>query len=173
MHNSIKGALAAIAGGALLLGGAGTLAFWSDEGTVGGTDIASGTLDLGTPTCAGWKLDGDQAFTDQLVVPGDVLTQVCTFTVVAAGEHLAATFDVTTPGWGATNGLTDQLAVAAAYRVGSETVDGTAVPIVDKDVITATVTVTFDGAAATNASQTLSAALDDVTITASQTHAAA
>lgn len=171
MHNSIKGALAAITGGALLLGGAGSLAYWSDEGAVAGTDIASGTLDLATPVCEGWKLDGGAALGTKKVVPGDVLTQVCTFAVVAAGEHLAADFDVSTPTWGTTNDLTDELAVAATYKVGTTDVDGTDVPIVNNDVITATVKVTFDGAAASNDSQTLTTALDDITITATQSHA--
>lgn len=172
MHNSIKGALAAISGGALLLGGAGSLAYWNDEGTVGGADIESGTLALSAGTCAGWKLDGGTAFTTQKLVPGDSLSQVCTFTVTAAGTHLAATFDVSTPTWDEADALTSELDVDAAYQIGAVPVTTFPATVANNNVITATVTVTFDGAAATNASQTISSALDDITITATQSHAA-
>ena len=171
MQNSIKGALAAITGGALLLGGAGSLAYWSDESTIGGADIESGTLALSAPSCAGWKLDGDTAFAAQKLVPGDVLTQVCTFTVTAEGAHLAATFDVSTPTWDEADALTGELDVDAAYRIDAEPVTAFPAAVANEDVVTATVTVAFDGAAATNASRSISSALDDITITATQSHA--
>jgi alternate signal-mediated exported protein len=172
MHNSIKAALAAVAGGTLLLGGAGTLAYWNDSGTVGGADIDSGTLLIGAPVCQGWELDGGDPFTTQLLVPGDVLTQSCDFTIEAAGEHLGATFDVVTPTWDTANALTSELAVGATYAVQGTPVLGTDIAVVDDDVITAAVTVTFTGASATNASKTISAVLDDIVITATQAHVA-
>ena len=46
MKKSTKGALAAAAAGSLLLGGAGSLAYWTDAETVGGGSIASGHLKL-------------------------------------------------------------------------------------------------------------------------------
>ena len=170
MQNSLKGALAAIAGGALLLGGAGSLAYWTDNGTVGGADLESGTLLLGAPACDGWELDGGAAYTDQVLVPGDVLTQSCDFVVEAAGDHLGATFDVVTPTWAASNALTSELVVAATYEVDGDVVTGTGIDIADDDVITAAVSVTFTGASATNASKSIGAALDDITITATQSH---
>lgn len=170
MQNSIKGALAAVVGGSLLLGGAGSLAYWNDSDTVDGTDLASGTFELAAPTCSGWKLDGDTAYTTQKLVPGDSLTQECTLAVTAVGEHIAATFDVSTPGWDSTDPLTSELAVDADYAIGADPVTVFPAAIADQDVITATVSVTFDGAAATNASQTITNALKDITITATQSH---
>lgn len=46
MRNSIKAALAATTGAALLLGGAGSLAYWSDEEVIPGGTINGGSLDL-------------------------------------------------------------------------------------------------------------------------------
>ena len=66
MNKSTKGALAASSAAVLLLGGAGSLAFWSDSQDVGSANITSGELDLSAPDCAddllagthGWQLDG-------------------------------------------------------------------------------------------------------------------
>ncbi|MDI9944213.1 alternate-type signal peptide domain-containing protein [Rhodococcus sp. 1.20] len=47
MKKQTKGAIAAAAAGALLLGGAGSLAVWSDSADVsGGGPVTSGALDL-------------------------------------------------------------------------------------------------------------------------------
>lgn len=78
MRKSTKGALAAVAAGALLLGGAGTLAYWTDEATIAGTDITTGHLTVDATDCeAGtlvWTLEGD-AFdpTTDTLIPGDTL----------------------------------------------------------------------------------------------------
>jgi alternate signal-mediated exported protein len=173
MQNSIKAAVAAVAGGTLLLGGAGTLAFWTDTGTVGGTGLTGGKLDLGTPACGDWLLDGDVVIdADTRIVPGDDITRVCTFTVDAEGDHLAADFDVVEPTWSATNALTGQIATDAAYTLNGDPVDGAGIAIKDNDAIEVTVTATFTGASATNASQSLTATLQAITITAEQSHVA-
>lgn len=171
MRKTVKGALAAGVGGVLLLGGAGTLAYWTDTGTVTGTGIDSGHLKLINPSCLGWKIDGGAAFTTQLVVPGDTLTQQCTFEVDAVGAHITASFDVSTPTWAATNALTNELAVAATYKIGATTVAAFPATVVDGDIITATIVVTFTGLTATNASEDLTSTLDDITVTATQGHA--
>ena len=170
MNKTLKGALAASAAGVLLVGGAGTLAYWTDTGTVDGTDIESGHLALTTDTCLGWKLDGSVlVITDAIrIVPGDVLTQVCTYVVDAEGDHIAAAFDVTTPNLSSVNVLTDELDVSAAYKIGVLPVATFPAAVANGDVITATITVTFDGPTATNGSQDLIATLDDITITATQ-----
>ena len=56
MKKSTKGALAATTAGVLLLGGAGSLAFWSDS--IGGSTISSGHISLDDTTagdCAGGR----------------------------------------------------------------------------------------------------------------------
>lgn len=88
MKKSTKGAIAAAAAGVLLLGGAGTLAYWTAETDTSGTTINSGHLALTGEDCgAGWTLDGGDPFTNQPLVPGDTLTKTCTYTLDIAGEH--------------------------------------------------------------------------------------
>lgn len=172
MKKSTKGAVAAGAAAALLLGGAGTLAFWNDTASVPGGNISSGNLALGTPDCgAGWTLDGNTPYTDQLIVPGDVLTKVCTVDLQATGEHLGATLGIDTPTWDANNALTAELDADAAFTVnGAPATEVTEADDTGTGEIQATVTVTFDGPAATNASRNLSAVLSGIDITATQTH---
>lgn len=172
MKKSHKGALAAGAAAVLLLGGAGTLAFWSDTADVPGGSITSGSLALGAPDCdAGWTLDGGTPYTDQLLVPGDTLTKVCTVDLQATGEHLGATLGIATPTWGASNALTGELTADATFTVnGASATTVTEADDTGTDEIEATVSVVFNGPSATNASRELNAVLNDVTITATQTH---
>ncbi|WP_372727501.1 alternate-type signal peptide domain-containing protein [Nocardioides sp.] len=171
MKKILKGAVAASAAGALLLGGAGTLAYWTDEGTVTGTDIESGHLLLTNDTCLGWTIDGGAPVTTATrIVPGDVLTQVCTYTVSAEGDHIAASFDVSAPSFSGASALTNELVANASYKIGAVPVASFPASVSNLDVITATVTVTFTGASATNASKDLTGALDDITVTATQSH---
>ena len=172
MKKSTKGAYAATAAAVLLLGGAGTLAYWNDTTTVAGGEIESGVLWLGNPDCGqGWTLDGGDVFTTQLLVRGDTLTKVCTIDLVAEGEHLGADLALDTPAWEATNPLTNQLTASATFRVNAAakthitSADDTGV-----DEVEATVSVVFAGPAATNASQGLLATLDEINLVATQTH---
>ncbi|HET6166070.1 MAG TPA: alternate-type signal peptide domain-containing protein [Marmoricola sp.] len=178
MHKSTKGALAAAAAGALLLGGAGTLAYWTGNDIVPGGTFTSGYLQLTDNTCATatWKLDGGTDYTTQRIVPGDSLTKTCTFSVDGVGDHMTVSLDTATPNWSATNALTDALDVTAAF---SGSVSGTLsdpATVTKSETITAVITVTFDS---TSGDETnvptggLDAALDDVTITATQGHSAA
>lgn len=173
MNGTTKSALAAGVAAVLLTGGAGTLAYWNDTQTVAGTPISSGELKLGTPACgAGWLLDGNIPFTNQLVVPGDVLTKNCTIDLIARGEHVGADLGISTAAFAAPNALTGQLSPSATFTVAG----ATRTHITDADdtgatnEIAAKLIVTFDGPAATNASQALTATLNSVSVTATQTH---
>ena len=177
MHRSTKGALAAAAAGALLLGSAGTLAYWNGtEGVPGGT-FTSGYLHLNDDTCATatWKLDDGADYTTQRIVPGDSLTKTCTFSIDGAGDHMTVSLDTATPAWSASNALTDDLAVSTTFTgsVSGALADPATVAV--GETITAVVTVTF---ATTSGNETnvptagLAAALDDVTLTATQGHSA-
>jgi alternate signal-mediated exported protein len=172
MTNSLKGTFAALAAAILLLGGAGSLAYWTDSENLPGTSISSGELDLGTPSCgSGWVLDGGAAFTTQEIVPGDVLTKTCTLDLVASGAHLGADLDIGTPTWAATNALTDELDPTATFEVNGEpTSHITSADDIGSGEIVATIQVVFDGPSATNGSQDLTAALQTIAITATQTH---
>lgn len=174
LTRTTKGAVAAGVAAALLLGGAGTLAYWTDTETVEGTQINSGELKLGTPACGtgnGWLLDGNVPFTTQLIVPGDVLTKVCTIDLIATGEHIGADLTVSTAAFSATNPLTAQLTPSATFKVnGATRTHITEADATGTGEIVATIMVTFDGPAATNDSQALQATLQNVAVTATQTH---
>jgi alternate signal-mediated exported protein len=182
MKKSTKGALAAAAAGTLLLGGAGSLAFWNDATNVSGTSITSGHLKLTNSTCAtaDWILDEgagaphEATYSTQLLVPGDKLTKTCTIDVDAAGDHLAATFSAddtsTNP---ASNALLDELNVDATYAVNAGAPgDGqSAVAIADGDTITVKLSVSWPYGTLdndSNVSTGLTAALNDISVTATQ-----
>ena len=120
MNKSIKGALAAAAAGALLLGGAGSLAYWTGTEQVPGGTFSSGYLQIEDGTCATatWTLAGGAAYTTQKLVPGDSVTKTCEFTIDGVGDHLTVSLDTATPGWSASNALTSALSVEASF-VGS------------------------------------------------------
>ncbi|MEE6286090.1 alternate-type signal peptide domain-containing protein [Georgenia sp. MJ173] len=91
-----KGTIAVAAGAALLLGGAGTYAWWSvseavdDQGTIQSGDL---NLVLGD---ASWQLNGAPvADVDEVqIVPGDVLALNQPVTVTAIGDDLASVLTV-------------------------------------------------------------------------------
>ncbi len=89
MKKSTKGAIAAAGAGVLLLGGAGTLAFWSDTDTVDGGTLTAGTLELSDVTCGANWLDG--ATPVSILVPGDTVTKECTGTITLTGDNIEAT----------------------------------------------------------------------------------
>lgn len=190
MRSSIKAALAATAGGALLLGGAGSLAYWTDDEDITGGTVNGGSLDLTSADCGvGWELNGEGVtfLFSRPLVPGDVLTKTCSYVVDATGDNLRADVSATAPDFGAVTALTAELAFTSSY-----TLDAVGAPapaaFTPTDQITeaddgleliATLTVDFDFASATNASNSgaeynaapLQAVLEDVTITATQTDA--
>lgn len=178
MKKSSKGALAAAAGAALLLGGAGSLAYWSDQATVPGGAINTGKLTLTDDTTGGcaaspWILDDAEApagavfvAASDTLVPGDVLTKKCRYVVGAAGAHLRAAVSAT--GGAASGALSPALSVAASF-----TIDSAAASSItsadDGKVLEATISLTFAPASG-NSTQLSSAVLSDYVVTAQQVH---
>lgn len=124
MKKSTKGTLAAAAGAVLLLGGAGSLAYWNASATVNGGAITTGSLTLSAGSCdATWVYNGGAADgqTVTKVVPGDSIRKNCTFTVGASGDHLSATLGAPATATYAKSGggpaTTDQLNVATTYTI--------------------------------------------------------
>lgn len=182
MKKTTKGALAAAGAAALLLGGGTSLAYWTASADAAGGTVTAGELKLTYQDCAGWEYatgdyEGDPV---TLWVPGDVVSNVCTFEVVAHGDHLLAT--LTSPD---TLDLT-----AAAPDTGEATVsvdyelDGAGVedasPLAGIQItesanartLTATINVTFPYGDETtinaNPTQNWAAAFEDITITLKQ-----
>lgn len=175
MKKTTKGAIAAGVGVALLLGGPGTLSFWSDTKPVPGATLNAGTFSLGTPSCSGgWVLDAGEATASAAfvpgttkLVPGDVISKTCTVVVTAAGEHLRATISA------AQGTNTGALLPALQVGVSALTIGGTTVTELTEanngNSVSVTVTVTFTGSSG-NTTQNLAAVLDDITLTATQVH---
>ena len=98
MHKALKGAAALAAAAALLLGGYGTYALWSDSETLNGGSIDSGQLALDGTTAGVWR-DASAGTPGTVIadistfriVPGDVLTYSLSRTVRAQGDNLQAT----------------------------------------------------------------------------------
>jgi len=171
MKKATKGALAAAAAGSLLLGGAGSLAYWTGTDTVTGKDINGGTLALGAPSCD-WTVShlGGTADpfdpTADLLVPGDTATEICTSTVTAKGANLTA--DLTVSGGDASGTLSPAVTVTPTFDVGgSPTTSITSAD--DGATLTATIVVAFPFGTEDNTSndgKTVSVA--DYVITATQ-----
>ncbi len=145
---AVKGTVAAAAGIAVLLGGAGTFALWNQSGSIGTAGTSTGAL---TATF------GDMEWTDQAqvadgtieniaafrMVPGDTLVGTSDIDVTATGENLKvlATLDTATgalpEGVTATvdlsDGTTDGESITLQGTNGGATID-----------LTATVTLKFD-----------------------------
>ncbi|MCW2750343.1 MAG: alternate-type signal peptide protein [Aeromicrobium sp.] len=177
MNKSLKGAAAAGAAAVLLLGGAGSLAYWNATQDAGSADILSGNITLSAPDCStasgshDWQLDNGDVYSPGTtkIVPGDSISKICDMTLVLTGEHIGAdlTFD--------TAGLTpDGTTLAAELDPSVDfTVDGGAyAPITDPGthVIRATVTVDFNGTSATDGSMDGDVNLDAINVLADQTH---
>ncbi|WP_167854341.1 alternate-type signal peptide domain-containing protein [Brevibacterium sp. S111] len=105
MKKSTKALIAGGIGVALLVGGAGTVSFWTDEAEGGDGVISAGTLDLGSPAGGGWEIshegDGSGTATEPVafdpsadqIVPGDVLSYTQSIPVTLEGENIKAEFN--------------------------------------------------------------------------------
>jgi alternate signal-mediated exported protein len=181
MRRSTKGALAASAAATLLLGGAGSLAYWNSSQTISGGDIVSGTLTLtqeAGQTCSAWTLDtagGASTYTPgtTLVVPGDVITKDCDFTVTAKGAHLAATLSMDATSVTGDADLAGALTAAAAYTLdGTPVATGATITSAnDGQVVHATISVTFTSTTSGVTAQGMTASLADVVVGLQQQHA--
>lgn len=182
MNTTTKGAVAAGAAAVLLLGGAGTLAFWSDAATVNGGQVTSGSLSIDPVSCSPtWKYaSGSAQNTDvvQGIVPGDSIYKVCTFTVGAVGDHLSASPTIpATLAYTPANvpGSTLSLPVAATYTLNGNPFSGADVITEGNngDTLAARIVVTFPfgNAASINANDTqgFTKTLDALTVNLTQT----
>jgi alternate signal-mediated exported protein len=174
MNKSTKGALAAGTAAVLLLGGAGSLAYWNSTGTISGGAIKAGDLSITAPTCpGGWTYDSGETtpgatYTPgtSLLVPGDSISETCTTTLTATGEHMRGTIVASTPTAIApftvgVSSITDATTALASGGTFTEANNG--------DALSVTVTVTFPGSS-DNTTKLASKTLDAITLTATQIH---
>lgn len=186
MKKSTKGALAASAAGVLLLGGAGSLAYWTASDSVDGGTITSGELKLTAGDCDDWTYAAGAASAGDpvaLFVPGDKITTTCTFALVASGDNLSATVaapaTVTyTPTPAAPSLVLTPVTTYAIDGPDARTITngGTVTSADGGQTITATFNVTIpygtnEGAATVingNDTQGITATLDELTVTLTQ-----
>ncbi|MDO9457444.1 alternate-type signal peptide domain-containing protein [Nocardioides sp.] len=127
MKKTTKGALAASTAAVLLLGGAGSLAYWTATGTANGGAITAGKLTLSNGTCdANWVYAPGAlkaGTTVALFVPGDKVTKKCTFTIGATGDNLSATVSApsTVAFTSAPTGTSFSITNAATYAISGGT----------------------------------------------------
>jgi alternate signal-mediated exported protein len=173
MKKSTKGAVAAAAAGILLLGGAGTLAFWSADVDLPGGTFTAGELKLVEPECSDWTLDDEEEAPgvvvddDTLFVPGDSITQTCTATIIATGEHLRATVGVTGAEIGDEAG--PYVTVDSDATIGGNSNVTEITEANDGDAVSMTVTLTFNEGSG-NETQGESVTLSDYALSLTQVH---
>lgn len=184
------GAVAAAVAGVLLLGGQGSLAYWTARSSAAGGSLGSGSLALGPVTCQGWQLiqtgrtisgtpsPNPTPYTNQPLEPNDVLTMTCTSTLTLRGDHIrgsiAATGSlVTTPAGSrlVTSGNSSVTITPTAGAAHGATFTGAD----NGATVTATVTLTIpssdgDGTSGPAADATVSGATT-LRLTATQVHA--
>lgn len=168
MRTSVKIALAGSLGGVLLVGGAGSLAYWQENGTASGSAIGAGTLTLGPPNCgSGWTVNGTAPFVPATakLVPGDTLVKVCSFAIAATGQNLHA--DITTVGGQDSGALGDKVTTTAAYTVDGET-RSTVTDADNGKSLKATITLAFPYGTLDNTSRGLTGAVSDYVVTLTQ-----
>lgn len=100
MNTMIKGSIAGATGIALLMGGFGTYALWSDSENLAAHGVQSGELDIATSAGvyddANSAAANDWTATDKMV-PGDTVTYTQTFTVKGTGKNLKGTIAYVKP----------------------------------------------------------------------------
>ena len=158
MNKLVKASVAAAAGIALLMGGAGSLALWNDSATVSSGTVSTGELSLTSNGAGSWA-DGIS-----LWVPGDTDTYTEVFTVVASGDNIEAQISAAYSG-STTNGITSTSTIVVA----GETASSPGVYTLDAGTYTVTVTVNVSFNATGTANQEIVAQpLGNVSVTLQQ-----
>jgi len=175
MKKSTEGALAIGAAAVLLLGGAGTLAYWTADTDVDAGDLEAGSITLDALACDGFVHSDGSPVT--LIVPGDVVTNDCDATLVLEGDNIGATLTID-PASVPAGALGDELEATVELQDST----GTAVSEIEGEgtyTLTAQVTVTFPyggpvttppQTGADNDSQNGTAVLDALELVAVQTN---
>ncbi|MBM4487289.1 alternate-type signal peptide domain-containing protein [Prescottella equi] len=166
MNKKTKGAIAAGAAAALLAGGAGSFALWSDSETLNGGTITAGTLTLTAQGSPSWSDEnGAIDISTFRAVPGDVLTYKAQAVVGATGDNLEAAITVDPAS------ITGDLAASLGTPVVSMEIAGSPVSTITDDnnneVVDVEVAFTFAQGAG-NATQTKTASLANMTLTLQQ-----
>lgn len=141
--SAVKGTVAAAAGIAVLLGGAGTFALWNANGAIGSASTSTGhlTASIGTAewtdTTTGDPIEDISTFH---LVPGDTLEGTATVTVDAKGDNLKVNPTIDVADGAQMPPSVDASVTLAGVPEGGALTEGT-------HELTATIDLTFDGGA--------------------------
>ncbi len=95
MNKATKGALAIGAAVVLMLGGAGSLAYWQSTAATDAANFTMGNLAVTANDDAEWTQDGEAIDPETaLLIPGDTVTYTQTFDVDATGDGLLVTAEM-------------------------------------------------------------------------------
>lgn len=103
MNKIAKASIAGAAGVILLMGGAGSLAYWNNSASLGGTSttVTAGQLKLASKSDGAWSKSfnggASSAGLPTKVVPGDSIVYSESFTVTAEGDNLKFRVATTAP----------------------------------------------------------------------------
>ena len=169
MKKNTKGAIAVGAAALLLAGGAGTMAAWSDEASLGGDTVTSGQLRI-TETAAGaWTWAGTEDEFDpetDRIVPGDAVQYTGEYELAVEGTNLVAS--LTSDLGGVTGDLASYLTVDATSDTTGIMLDNITEDN-DGDTVSVTTTITFDPQTSGTDGMETEASLEGSTITLQQT----
>lgn len=138
MNKLTKGAIAGAAGIVLLMGGAGSLAYWNDSATAGpgagSNSITAGTLTIAAVNSGSWTKAFHNAAGTQVVapaavgtlsnvriVPGNRLVYTQTFNVTASGDDLFFTIGSTAGAVQGSSAAAADVALAAQINASATT----------------------------------------------------
>jgi len=135
MNKLVKGAIATAVGATLLMGGAGTFAYWNDSVGVNGGTIVAGNLAVAdaAPTDGVWTVQKDGTGTASTVAniasfvasPGDKFTYTKTVKITATGNNLVATLALTPGSIAAATPATAANTALAAYLTSTSAITAT------------------------------------------------
>jgi alternate signal-mediated exported protein len=182
MNKTVKGTFAAGTAAVLLLGGAGSLAYWQDSAQGGARQVDAGAMKLVVSQAGAWELNGAAVANPQAVVavPGDEFVYTGSYVVTATGDNLKADLDITEGEVtgnlaGATaDDTTAAATVTSAFALGTTPLGAESKVTSKDDGKTLAVKIVIDfpfGDAADNTSQRQTLNLTDYTVTLTQSDA--
>lgn len=164
---AVKGAVAAAAGIAVLLGGAGTFAMWNASSAIGTADATTGHLTATFDEDGVAWVDANNAnksvdIETFRLVPGDELVGTTTITVDAVGDNIAVAASAAE-----TDGGTLPAGVSADVTLSGEKLQDGRLPAGESE-LTATIDLKFSDAAGAQESMGASIDLSKINVTIAQ-----
>ncbi len=135
MNKTTKGTIAIAAGITLLLGGAGSLAYWQETANVAAASVSTGQLHVTVGTGTTWEVKKSGASTYTAIanistfkmVPGDSVRYTVPFSTLAEGDNLVANATVA---FGGTTNLPSEVTASTSGTYNSAAFAGSTFAVV-------------------------------------------